>query len=401
MPRTTLLTLPARPRGTASAFPLARSLGIVGWDALDAVLLAAVITESPVLVMGPPGCGRGLFLLRLARCLGWEFHRYDPWNPPVSGDAPANEQETTGRGGRSSRGSVPSCAVVSLDDFDLARPDVQRQLVGMLVERPWSGDRHGPLHLCWAVASPGCPLFTAGKGRADAVQNLGVGPVLLERFDFYLRAPAWQGLTNDEREALLAPWDFAGGVRERLPALVKAAREGFRLAQEEDPVALRKYLVQLEQFLWAQGITLSTHRIRVLYRNTLAIHAAARALEGFPLERGPWRTRSMFKSAYLALCHSLPQQAFDDPPEPALLEAVHGQAWAGACTRPRDIAHRLMGLTDPVTRLVCALRSESRLQGDTLGSLILDCLSRIPGEEYKTVAAIETWRVVRIRPGAA
>ena len=35
--------------------PLLRGIGIVGWDSLEPVILAALSTESPLLLIGPHG----------------------------------------------------------------------------------------------------------------------------------------------------------------------------------------------------------------------------------------------------------------------------------------------------------------------------------------------------------
>ena len=41
-----------------------RALGIVGWDHLEPVIVAALVTESPLLLIGPQGSAKTIVLTR-------------------------------------------------------------------------------------------------------------------------------------------------------------------------------------------------------------------------------------------------------------------------------------------------------------------------------------------------
>ena len=53
------------------------ALHIQGWRHLDAVLLAALATEFPVLLIGPHGTAKTLLVERLAEALNLEFRHYN------------------------------------------------------------------------------------------------------------------------------------------------------------------------------------------------------------------------------------------------------------------------------------------------------------------------------------
>ncbi len=57
--------------------PLAAALGVHGWAPLDPVLLAALATESPVLLVGAHGTAKSLLVERVAGALGQEFRHYN------------------------------------------------------------------------------------------------------------------------------------------------------------------------------------------------------------------------------------------------------------------------------------------------------------------------------------
>ena len=56
---------------------LLRPLGIVGYDAVEPALLAALATEEPLLLVSDHGAAKTLLLVRLAEALGLELRHYN------------------------------------------------------------------------------------------------------------------------------------------------------------------------------------------------------------------------------------------------------------------------------------------------------------------------------------
>src|SRR5687767_11808370 len=52
-------------------------LGVRGWAHLDAVLLAALATEAPLLLIGPHGTAKSLLVERIAQALGLPMRHYN------------------------------------------------------------------------------------------------------------------------------------------------------------------------------------------------------------------------------------------------------------------------------------------------------------------------------------
>ena len=52
-------------------------LGIFGLDGLAPVIVAALATEEPLLLIGPHGAGKTLLLTRVAEALGLVFRHYN------------------------------------------------------------------------------------------------------------------------------------------------------------------------------------------------------------------------------------------------------------------------------------------------------------------------------------
>ena len=56
---------------------LSKPLGLEGWEALDPIILAALASEEPLLLIGKHGTAKSFLLERLARALDLEFRFYN------------------------------------------------------------------------------------------------------------------------------------------------------------------------------------------------------------------------------------------------------------------------------------------------------------------------------------
>lgn len=155
-----------------------------------------------------------------------------------------------------------------------------------------------------------------------------LNPSLADRFCLIIVVPGWQDLTEEEKRRVFHD-QFTGEHPFPVPPreLVVGAWQRLESLQSNPPCSLEDYLLQVLTQLEARNVRLSTRRATMLHRNILAVHAArvslfAAAHPTLPLQAVDWST-----SALLALRSSLPQVAQGRPPNPALVLAVHRQAW--------------------------------------------------------------------------
>jgi MoxR-like ATPase len=52
-------------------------LGLIGLDSLEAPILASLVNQSPLLLIGPHGSGKSLLLERIAETLGLSWRHYN------------------------------------------------------------------------------------------------------------------------------------------------------------------------------------------------------------------------------------------------------------------------------------------------------------------------------------
>ncbi|MCE7959068.1 MAG: hypothetical protein DYH06_14190, partial [Acidobacteria bacterium ACB2] len=194
---------PAAPAGPPRVRFL-RLLGLHGWDGLDAPVLAALATESPLLLIGPHGSGKTMVLNRLAEALGLVHRHYnasllsfdDLVGFPVPRDGRLEWLQTPS--------TIHGAESVLFDEVSRCRPEVQNKLFPLVHERVLMGVALPRLVHRWAAMNPP-PAEGTDEGYAGA-EPLDVA--LADRFAFVLSVPSLADLGAEDRRRVLRPGAF-------------------------------------------------------------------------------------------------------------------------------------------------------------------------------------------------
>jgi MoxR-like ATPase len=221
-------TLPPPP--VESAFPKPdgpfKALGLQGLGELAPVLVAALTTEEPLLLIGPHGTAKTLLLTRVASALGLTTRHYnasllnfdDLVGFPLPGKNGDLEYVKT-------PAAIWGAGAVIFDEISRCRPDIQNKLFPIIHERKVQGLLLEGLRYRWAAMNP---------PPHDDHENgyLGSEPLdtaLADRFAFVVDMPRWTSLSEMEQMAVIqaeatvpiddvhAGWEF---VRDPLPSPV-------------------------------------------------------------------------------------------------------------------------------------------------------------------------------------
>lgn len=348
-------------------------LGLYGWTRLEPVLLAALATEEPILLVGGHGSAKSFILERLAESLGMIFRCYNAslinyddlvGIPMPSANRQRLEYITTDT-------AIWDAGVVFIDELNRTRPELQNKLFPIIHDRRIQGKKLDKLHYRWAAMNPPC------DDDDDPEQYLGaerLDPALADRFPFVVAVPGWRDLSERDRSTLLID-QFAG--RHDFPidiaCLISDTQNEYRQAVRLHSDALSGYIITLVDMLIAAGYTVSTRRATMLLRTLLAIHAARCVLVRTAGDGGP--RPGLFASATLALVNTLPDTAAR-PIDYAKLAAICKEAWALADVSDDSHEKRLLKEPDPARRLELAVvmreqlapRRFAELAGDGIGS---------------------------------
>jgi MoxR-like ATPase len=375
---------------------LTRPLGLEGWTELEPVVLAALASEDPLLLVGKHGCAKSFLLERLARALRLEYRFYNAslisFDDLVGIPVPDEAQEHLRYIGTPT--AIWPAEVVFIDELNRAKPELQNKVFPIIHERRVQGLKLEKLRYRWAAMNPP----PDPEGDLEEAGNIGaepLDPALADRFAFLIEVPAWQDLGEAEKKRVLTDQyqgahDFSASPVE----LVADTRHLYLAFQQQPPPGLCDYLIGLEKLLGKAGFYLSTRRLSTLHRNILAVQAARVTLwlrnnPGCGVESVDWEG-----SALLAIRHGLPQLAERGKLDQAAILAAHRQAWRVAGLGANDPWRELLQISDPLERFVRAHRLGVRVGDCDLGQLILDAVTSQKNPSSRITVALAAYLAV-------
>ena len=324
-------------------------LGLYGWKRAEPVLLAALLSEEPLLLVGAHGCAKSFVLERLAESLGMAFRSYNASliNYDDLVGVPLPDATRTKLDYLASPESIWDAEVVFIDEISRTRPELQNKLFPIIYDRRVQGRRLSRLVYRWAAMNP---PPTDEELEGDDALYLGSEPLdaaLADRFPYILSVPDWDDLSPSDQKKVLAD-QFAG--RHEFPVaiheLVAEARTRYEALVPELTLRLTAYVVTLVPKLRAARYDVSTRRATMLLRCVIAVHAARDVLA----KRTGGEAPQLYDSALLALLNTLPDRARRTL-NAAELTALCKVAWDISFLDESDPFVQLMKIDDPVLRL--------------------------------------------------
>lgn len=364
-------------------YSISQSLYVQGWQHLDAVLLAALATEYPTLLIGPHGTAKTLLVERLSHTLDLEFRHYNAslinYDDLVGIPMPEEGQEqlrfvTT-------PGAIWDAEFVFFDEISRCRPDLQNKLFPIIHERRVIGINLNKLRYRWAAMNPPSP-DNPDLDMASSEFYLGsepLDPALTDRFPFVIPVPSWRELSREDRRQLLS---LRSSVSENgtvssfdkpLSELVNECEALLPEIEEKYSEVLVDYMIAVMDLLDKARLPQSPRRARMLTQSVAAIHAARWILEGEDIE--------IADSAELALLYGLPQNATEVPPTPAAIVAIHRQAWEIASMLDDEVWRQILAESDPLKRVLIA--DDLEVDDESMTNLITQALSYDASEARK------------------
>ena len=369
-----------------------KRLGLQGLEGIAPVLVAALATEEPLLLIGPHGTAKSLLLTRVATALALEFRHYNAsllnFDDLVGFPLP-------GKDGRLEYVRTPAAVwgagAVIFDEVSRCRPEIQNKLFPIIHERKVQGIALEALRYRWAAMNP-------PSTEDDDNGYLGSEPLdaaLADRFAFVVEMPAWAGLTEDEQLAIIRAEDtpVAPADAQCLADVLARTRSSLPLIRLEFAEGVAAYVRALVALLAQANIVLSPRRAGMLFRSVLAVNAAALALD-------PAATAS--DAALLAVKNALPQRAQGIAVPEVKLLAAHRDAWRFANIHPGDPLKAILCAAEPIERFRLAVAAPLLPKGE-FSRVVADALAQLrPGaREAAIVHLFETGAVGRLNAAIA
>ncbi|MFM8980223.1 MAG: AAA family ATPase, partial [Planctomycetia bacterium] len=370
---------------------LTRPLGLAGWAGLEPVVLAALASGDPMLLVGRHGTAKSFLLERLAQALGLEYRFYNASSVNYDDLVGVPVPDASGQALRyiSTPSAIWGAQVVFVDEISRCRPDLANKLFPIVHERRVQGILLESLRYRWAAMNPP-PDEEALEAQADDyVGAEPLDPALADRFAYLIEVPGWEAFTDAERrEVLLDQFRGRHPFAVDVPVLVAQAESVFALLQRAVPARLTEYFLVLADARCGRGgSAYSTRRLTLLLRSALAIQAArvvlARQADPAALpEDVDWEA-----SLWLAVRHGDPALARRGTLDQAALLALHRQAWKASGLATDNPWRMLLATPDPLERALRAIDLPG-FGPDELTPLVLDGLASQPDEGLRTASAL-------------
>lgn len=368
------------------------ALGLHGLSRLAPVILGALVTGEPLLLIGPHGTAKTLLLTRIAAALGLSCRHYNAsllnFDDLVGFPLPDGEK---GLRYVTTPSAIWGAGAVIFDEISRCRPDIQNKLFPIIHERRAQGLAIEGLVYRWAAMNP--PSGHDNE-ETDYRGSEPLDPALADRFTHIVPLQGWERLSEGERIAVIRARDGGETVGESmLPSLLNRIRLCRDLTEDSIGEDIARYVSILVGLVANAGISLSPRRGGMLYRAILATHAAGLCLR-------PDTEAS--DSAWLAVIHAIPQRAQGIEVSETKLLAAHKEAWRLAGVRPDDPLKRILTTKDPVERLNLAVATPALSRGEFSG-VVADVFALLgPGaREAAVIHLFETGAVGRLAAAVA
>jgi len=299
-------------------------LGIVGWQNADAIILAALAQELPVLLVGTHGTGKTQFVQKLAQALNLSFCALNASMlsyEDLTG-LPMPDDDMTSLRFIPTPASIWDKAFLFVDELSRCRPDMQNKLYPIVHERKLMGIDLPSLRHRWAAMNPPSPDVVE-VNNAYSLDYIGaepLDPALADRFTFFIWVPNWTELSLEDRMQVIYPPEVDGETFS-LPDLIKSCQDLIPMVREAWQGAIISYVLCAMDLLGRAGLPQSPRRANMLGLSLAGIHAARIVLEG--------NEADLETSAELSLLHGgVPELCSPSRPSKVTLLAIHRQAFA-------------------------------------------------------------------------
>ena len=318
------------------------TLGVYGYGDVEPIVLAALVTGDPLLLVGRAGTGKTFLLNSLSEALQLEHRHYNA--SLIAFDDlvgfPYPEPDTNGIRYLETPATVWKAESVLVDEINRCKPEHQNRLFSLVHERRIQGLKLEKLRYCWAAMNP---VSIEQNGLDSYTGCEPLDSALADRFAFVVTVADWEELSREDQRRIADPRGDGAISRDdgSLASFIEEAGVRFAGRLREPDAMVIDYCREAATALGEAGLRVSPRRVRQLVRNILAVESVSK----LPRER-------VFQ---LALRWSLPQRTGTQPPGEEVVRAAHRTAWDTVCSdgperwlydfhRESDLAKKIIAL---------------------------------------------------------
>lgn len=299
-----------------------KKLGVYGFDKFEPVILAALVSEDPILLIGKAGTGKTFLLNSISEALALAHRHYNAslisFDDLIGFPFPSDDNKQVN--------FIPTPATiwgaesVLIDELSRCKPETQNKFFSIVHEKKIQGINLEKLKYRWAAMNPF--NFSGDESDDHYEGSQPLDPALADRFAFIIEVPDWQDLTTEEKELVIYPAGDGKVSKDNggLLLFLQKVRNVFVQKTEHPLPEVVLYCRLVSSLLCEAGLRISPRRARLLARNITALICVENENRKVLSEK---QRNKIYK---LALRWSLPHRAWKDQVPDHLIESAHAEA---------------------------------------------------------------------------
>lgn len=247
--------------------------GVYGFDHLEPIILASLVTEDPLLLIGKAGTGKTYLLNSLSEALALNHKHYNAsylsFDDLIGFPYPAADGKSVS--------FIPTPATIwdaesiLIDELSRCKPEIQNKFFSIIQEKRIQGIPLDKLRYRWAAMNP--VATDVHDEEAHYEGSIALDQALADRFAFILDVPDWDEMKDGEQIKIIHPAG-EGAVNDLsvdLSLFIAAVKKEFDLLIHEPPYEIIKYCQAVTTLMTDAGYRISPRRARLMARNFTAL----------------------------------------------------------------------------------------------------------------------------------
>ncbi len=296
-------------------------LGVYGFDNVEPLIIAALVSEDPVLLIGKAGTGKTFLLNSISEAMGLEHRHYNAslisFDDLVGFPYPSSDGKSISF--LPTPATIWEAESVLVDEISRCKPETQNKFFSIVHERKVQGLELKKLRYRWAAMNP-----FGFDGGDDDVQYEGSQPLdqaLADRFSFVIEVPDWGELTIKQQEAVIYPAGESAVSDDQgtLKDFVNNLKPDFIRNILHPSPEIVSYSRIATTWLTEAGYRMSPRRARLLSRNLTAVICVEKSLGS---DLSIKQRKDIYKKV---LKWSLPHRAWRGSIQEHIIDSVHAE----------------------------------------------------------------------------
>ena len=359
-------------------------LGLFGWTHLEPVILAALASESPMLLIGRHGSAKSFILERLAEALKMEFRCYNAslinYDDLVGIPIPVNNN--TSLSYISNPNSIWNAEVVFIDELNRTKPELQNKLFPIIYDKRVQGTNLSKLKYRWAAMNPPSKDDDEEEDELSYIGAMPLDPALADRFTFIIDVPTWDDLNDKDKKNMLydnhlGKHDFPVDIYE----LIQKTKEHYKNILKENEESISKYIITLMDLLKNSFGYFSARRATILEDSFIYLFAAFKTINEYT------NSNTTFSNvAYLHIQNTIPNTA-NSIIDKTLLMNICYQALK-LSELDDSIEKDILLISDPIDKLKVLIKNKDSVKISIINDAIPIALSEISDLKIRRLMAL-------------